>query len=283
MTPTQKTLRLDQLLASGQEQLRPLASARLDAELLLAFLLDLSRTQLLIRGAEPAPTGVESDYLALLARRAAGAPVAYLTGSHEFWSLPLRVTSSVLVPRPETELVVERALALVESSIASVADLGTGSGAIALALASERAQWQVLATDASAAALDVARGNAQQLRLSSISFAQGDWCAALPPLRFDLIVSNPPYLAADDAALADPVLQHEPRAALVSGPNGLEAYRAIIGCVSGYLQPGAWLVLEHGATQAAPLAALLVASGFTHVRCHPDLAGLDRVTEARRP
>ncbi|HTP39297.1 MAG TPA: peptide chain release factor N(5)-glutamine methyltransferase [Steroidobacteraceae bacterium] len=283
MTPTRKTLQLDELLASGREQLRPSPSARLDAELLLGFLLDLSRSQLLARGEEAAPAGVERDYLALLARRAAGVPIAYLTGRHEFWSLPLRVTPAVLVPRPETELVVERALALVGDAEASAADLGTGSGAIALALASERRGWRVLATDQSPAALEVARGNAAALGLSTVRFAQGNWCGALPRERFQLIVSNPPYLAADDPALGDPVLQHEPRGALVSGPDGLEAYRAILDDVAGYLRPGGWLVFEHGATQAAALAALLVAGGFTHVRCHPDLAGLERVTEARAP
>jgi len=256
--------------------------ARLDAQLLLAHALGRSRSWLLAHEEALLGPAEQLEFAALLERRIAGEPLAYIVGEREFWSLALRVTPDVLVPRPETELVVERALALVNAAKAQVADLGTGSGAIALALASERPQWQLVATDQSAAALAIAGQNARTLQLQNLRFVAGDWLAPLRGERFALIVSNPPYIAAGDAALADLALQHEPQTALTSGPEGLDALRSIIAAAPEHLLPGAWLVLEHGADQAAAVATMLVAQGFTHVRCHADLAGLPRVTEAQR-
>jgi release factor glutamine methyltransferase len=186
----------------------------------------------------------------------------------------------VLVPRPETELLVERALALGPPGAARVADLGTGSGAIALALASERAQWQVMATDLSAAALEVARANAARLGLSRVEFRRGDWFAALAGETFDLVVSNPPYVGAADPALTQ--LQHEPQLALTPGPDALASLRQLADTARAHLLADGWLLLEHGAEQGAQVRAALVLAGFRHVRSHPDLAGRERITEGQR-
>jgi release factor glutamine methyltransferase len=262
-------------LAGGSE------SSRLDAEVLLAHALHQPRSYLLSHDDERLDEPTIARYLALVSRCAQGEPLAYLTGEREFWSLPLSVTPDVLIPRPETELAVERCLALRDASPAEVADLGTGSGAIALALAVERPRWRILATDRVAAALQVARGNATRLAVSNVEFADGDWFAPLQGRRFDLIVSNPPYVAARDPALQ--ALRYEPAAALSPGVSGMEALRHIILQAPGHLLPGGWLVLEHGAGQAEDVAASLVDSGYARVRCHTDLAGRDRVTEAQWP
>jgi release factor glutamine methyltransferase len=278
----------DHLLREGTLALRAHSdSAQLDAQLLLAHALAQPRSHLIASAGEAVPGPAVERYRTLLRRRRSGEPVAYLTGEREFWSLCLRVSPAVLVPRPETELVVERALALLPARgpapgvTVQVADLGTGSGAIALALAVERPAWQVLATDRSAAALGVARDNAQRLGVRNISFLEGDWCVPLAGRQLDAIVSNPPYVAALDPAMAQ--LRHEPAAALSPGPRGLEALEAIIHSAAPVLRPGGILVLEHGTSQARAVAAALVAAGFAHVRCYHDLAGHDRVTEAHWP
>ncbi|HVN99264.1 MAG TPA: peptide chain release factor N(5)-glutamine methyltransferase [Steroidobacteraceae bacterium] len=258
-------------------------SPALDAQLLLAHVLARPRSALLAHDQHLLRPEQAAAFDGLLARRARGEPVAYLTGRKAFWTLELRVTPDVLVPRPETELLVERCLALLPAPEASVADLGTGSGAVALALASERPRWQVTATDRSGAALAVAASNARALGLGNVRLLEGDWFAPLAGRRFDLIASNPPYIAGKDDALADPALRHEPAAALSSGPTGLEALAAIIAGAAAHLAAAGHLVLEHGAGQERAVAGLLVAQGFGHVRCHADLAGLPRVTEARRP
>jgi release factor glutamine methyltransferase len=273
------------VLAGAIARLGPTASGVLDAQLLLAHALGCARSALLVRGDEAvAPAQLEALAL-LLERRLRGEPLAYITGRREFWSLELQVSPAVLVPRPETELVVERSLALLAVpavEAAEIADLGTGSGAIALALARERPRWRITATDRSQAALAVAARNARALALDNVSFLASNWYQTLPGRRFALIASNPPYIAAADAALADPALRHEPLAALASGPTGLEDIAALIAGASAHLLEAGWLVLEHGATQAAAVAELLVAQGFSHVRCHVDLAGLARVSEAQR-
>jgi release factor glutamine methyltransferase len=254
-------------------------SARLDAEVLLAYALRRPRSYLLSHEASRIDQAAGAQYRSLLARRAQGEPLAYLTGVREFWSLPLTVSPDVLIPRPETELAVERCLALRDAEPAAVADLGTGSGAIALALAVERPQWRIAATDCAANALQIARANAQRLGGRNVDFFEGDWLGALPGRQFDLIVSNPPYVAAHDPALA--ALRHEPALALSPGSSGLEALAKIIVQAPAHLLTGGWLVLEHGAGHAADVTRLLVDAGFTRVRCHPDLAGRDRVTEAQ--
>jgi release factor glutamine methyltransferase len=276
-------LRLQQLLAAGCAALGG-PGARLDAEVLLAHVLQQARSGLLADGERAIAAGDAERYRALLARRLAGEPVAYLTGEREFWSLSLTVSPAVLIPRPETELVVERTLALLSGMPEAAApvralDLGTGSGAIALALAAARSHWSITASDRSAAALQVARDNAQRLGLGRIEFVLGDWLLPLMQRRFDVICCNPPYIAADDASLQ--ALRFEPHAALTPGASGLEALRHLIAHAPAQLERGAWLVLEHGSTQAREVAAALVAAGYARVRCHRDLAGHDRVTEAR--
>jgi release factor glutamine methyltransferase len=255
-------------------------SADLDARLLLAHALTVPKAQLTSRPDAPVSVPEAERYRALLARRLSGEPVAYLTGEKEFWSLRLRVTPAVLVPRPETELLVERALALGPKSTARAADLGTGSGAIALALAYERPQWQVTATDICEAALEAARANAAALGLTRIVFRHGSWLEALTPGQYDLIVSNPPYVAADDPALK--ALTHEPAAALTPGVNGLAALFSIVAAAPPYLAPGGWLLLEHGATQGEAVRHALVQAGMRSVRSHTDLAGHERMTEGQQ-
>jgi len=210
-----------------------------------------------------------SRYQCLLEQCAAGEPLAYLTGEREFWSLALTVTPAVLIPRPETELAVERCLALHDASPAAILDLGTGSGAIALALAVERPRWRIMATDFDAGALQVARGNAAQLGLQNVYFEHGDWFEPLRGRQFDLIISNPPYVAAGDPALQ--ALRYEPAAALTPGSDGMEALRRIVLQAPAHLLPGGWLVLEHGAGQAAAVAGSLVEAGYARVRCYVDL------------
>jgi len=270
----------------GIRRLQPMAVAgsaatpELDAEVLLAHVLSVPRAYL--RSHPEASAGQRAgEYHALLERRARGEPLAYLTGTREFWSLPLAVTPAVLVPRPETELLVERALALRGEPHGRVADLGTGCGAVALALASERPRWQVTATEVSAQALEVARANAARLGQVGIDFRLGSWFAPLLAERFDLIVSNPPYVAACDPALSDPALAHEPRLALTPGADALACLRIIARDAPQHLAPGGWLVLEHGAEQGGPVRHQLVLAGFRYVRSHHDPAGHERVTEGQ--
>jgi release factor glutamine methyltransferase len=253
--------------------------ARLDAQWLLEHLLHRPRAWLLAHDDEPLPAAAAAAWPALLARRATGEPLAYVTGEREFCGLSLAVSPAVLVPRPETEVLVRWALAL-PSTPAPVLDLGTGSGAIALAFKRARPTADVVATDASAEALDVARANARRLALD-IRFAHGDWWAAVPGQRFGLVLSNPPYIAAGDPHLA--ALAHEPQAALTPGGDGLQALRAIIAGARAHLLPGAWLLLEHGHDQAAAVQARLREAGFEQVETRPDLSGQPRCTGGRRP
>ena len=284
------TATVAELLAVGARRLQEPVAAReagatpgLDAELLLAHALGVGRTRLRSHGEEVPAADAALRFLALIERRAAGEPVAYILGRKDFWTLGLTVNAAVLVPRPETELLVERALALHPGDEAKAADLGTGSGAIALALASARPRWRIVATDISAAALTIARANAVTLGLQRTEMIQGDWLACLPGRTFDLLLSNPPYVAAGDPALDQPELMREPRLALVAEEDGFAALRAIILAAPAHLEPGGWLLLEHGARQAAAVAGALVARGFAQVRSHRDLAGRERMTEGQWP
>ena len=254
----------------------------LDAEILVAHVLGASRSAI---AAEPERPLAPEEMLALeslVRRRLEGEPVAYLMGRREFWSLELEVTPDVLVPRPETELVVERALAAIASrERPSVLDLGTGSGAIASAIARERPDADVTATDVSAAALAVAARNAARLALPNLRLLEGSWFGPVSDSRFDLVASNPPYVAAGDPALA--ALAHEPAGALVGGTEGLDALSAIAAAAREHLEPGGTLVLEHGAAQGPAVRALLESAGLVGVGTRRDLAGHERVTEGKRP
>ena len=255
-----------------------------DAQWLLAYALGRAPAWLYAHATDPVDAQVAAAFELLVARRAAGEPVAYLTGRRGFWTFELQVTPDTLIPRPETELLVELALArLPPDRDLQLADLGSGSGAIALALAHERPRARVLATDASEAALAVARANARALGIANIAFARGDWCAALDARVFDLIASNPPYIAAGDPHLARGDLRHEPATALASGIDGLDAIRAIVATAPSHLATDGSLLLEHGLEQGDAVRALLAAAGFTDVRTDRDLEGRDRVSSGRWP
>jgi release factor glutamine methyltransferase len=252
-----------------------------DCPHLLALALAVPRSWLLTHGGRALDAAAMQRFEALLARRIAGEPMAYLRGTQGFWTLELEVTPDVLVPRPETELLVELTLARMGEHGALV-DLGTGSGAIALALKSERPGWQITATDRSAAALAVATRNAARLGLD-VECLHGDWYAPLAGRRFDVIVSNPPYVAPDDPCLAGDGLRHEPRTALAAAEAGLADLAVIVAGAAAHLLPGGWLLLEHGTTQGESVRALLTQAGFTAVETHTDLAGHPRVTLGQTP
>ena len=288
------------LLAHGAARLAGHSdSPALDAELLLAHVLGQPRARFRSHPEDAPDAAASTRFLELLGRRERGEPLAYIVGYKHFWTLKLAVTPAVLVPRPETELLVERALALRAGATANVVDLGTGSGAIALALASEKPLWQVTATDVSADALAVARGNAAALGLARVEFVEGSWLQPLGGRKFDLIVSNPPYIGADEPEMASPALRYEPRGALTPDPRApgaaaslppgtgasraaaLASLRAIVLSAPPHLEHGGWLLLEHGSTQATQVARELVGRGFSHVRSHRDLAGHERMTEGQ--
>ena len=252
--------------------------ARLEAELLLCHCLQQPRSYLYAWPEKKIDGELCAAYESLLSARRKGTPVAYLTGEREFWSLQLQVSEHTLIPRPETETLVEWALELPLGSDARVADLGTGSGAIALALASERPRWQFLATDISNDALAVASLNARRLGLDNIECVCADWERSPDLGRFDLVASNPPYIASTDPHLGRGDLRFEPAEALSSGVDGLDAIRSIIAMAPTVLRGGAWLLLEHGFDQAASVRQLLQSTGFGAVATRPDLAGVDRIS-----
>lgn len=264
-------------------------SARADAEELMAAQIGVPRSRLSMRGEDAVRAADALRYAGAVERRRIGEPVAYITGRQGFWTVDLAVNPAVLIPRPDTETLVEWALQIIRAGGESlhsfdVADLGTGSGAIALALAHERAaRLRVVATDRSEAALQLARENARSLGLDTVEFRQGSWFDALhasPPERFDLIVSNPPYIADGDSHLA--ALRHEPRMALTSGPDGLDAIRVIVAGASEHLVPRAWLLIEHGHDQGEAVRARLESAGFIDVQTRRDFGGRERVSGGRR-
>lgn len=256
--------------------------ARLDAELLMAHVLGKPRTWLYAFGDTILTAAQQAAFEQLAARRAVGEPVAYLTGRRGFWTLDLQVTPDTLIPRPETELLVELSLARLPPEVAvDVLDLGTGSGAVALAIACERPAARVTAVDASTGALAVARANAEAHGLRNVEFRHGDWYAPLAGARFALIASNPPYIEAADPHLAQGDLRFEPRSALASGADGLDDIRAIVAGAPPHLLPGGWLLLEHGWNQGEAVRALLVSAGFTDVASERDLEDRERVSLGR--
>lgn len=271
------------LLATAIDRLAATSdSPRLDAELLLARALDVPRSYLIAHPEDCPDAGARARFDHALEQRAAGMPMAYIAGEKEFWSLTLMVSRDTLVPRPETELLVEEALALMpRETPCRVLDLGTGSGAIALSIARERPLADVTASDLSEAALAVAAQNARQLDIANVSFVAGYWAEPFTGQRFDLVVSNPPYVRADDPALAN--LKFEPVMALASGADGLDAIRQLAVECSGLLEPGGHLLLEHGAEQSDAVREILAGEGWTGIRLVNDLAGLPRVTRATSP
>jgi release factor glutamine methyltransferase len=270
---------LRQVLAAAAARL----GERAEADILLGHVLGKPRSWLIAHADDALDATDAAAFAALVERRAAGEPVAYLTGRRGFWTLELEVTPDTLIPRPETELLVELALArLPQDGTPRVADLGTGSGAIALAIAHERPHARIVATDASAAALAVARRNAQANPIGHVVFAEGDWFAPLADGRFELIVSNPPYIGQGDPHLGKGDLRFEPASALASGPDGLDAIRYIVEGARAHLMPGGWLLFEHGWDQGAAARALLAAAGYAEVFTTRDLQLHDRVSGGRK-
>ncbi len=248
----------------------------LDAEILLCHILKKPRTYLLAWPESHLTAEQNQQFQALLARRLKGEPIAYILGEKEFWSLSLEVTPDTLIPRPDTELLVELVLQTLSVTTQTIADLGTGSGAIALAIAKERSDWQVIATDKYPATLAIAERNAKKLALHNIHFYAGDWCDALGEMQCNAIVSNPPYIAADDRHLAD--LSFEPQHALIAGENGLRDLHEIIDQAQKHLVKGGWLFLEHGFDQAFFVEKHMQQVGYKNIHTHRDLSGHSRVT-----
>ncbi len=258
-------------------------SARLDAEWLLAAALGKSTSYLRTWPEREVPADCAERFAADLARRRQGEPVAYILGRQGFWSLELEVAADTLIPRPDTELLVETALQLLPATPARVLDLGTGTGAIALALAVERPSWQVCGVDRVEAAVALAERNRLRLGLGNAAFSVSDWFAALGAERFEMIVSNPPYIPASDPHLQQGDVRFEPQSALVAGADGLDDIRLIISQASTHLHPGGWLLLEHGYDQGEAVRALLVHHGFADVQSRLDLSGYERISLGRLP
>jgi len=278
---SQTPITIESVLSDAARKLAGVSeSPRLDAETLLAWVMDSTRSHLFTHPERELQNQPATEFSNALDRRAKGEPIAYITGSKEFWSLKLKVSHDTLVPRPETETLVEQALHLIpQDRPCRVLDLGTGSGAIAIAIASERPKSKVDAVDTSNAALKIARENAILHKLPNISFLQGNWTEPVVNQTFDFVVSNPPYVRDDDPALDK--LQYEPRASLAAGPDGLDAIRQIAEVVGKVLAKNGTLLLEHGADQLDAVAAVLQDNGWTDIDCFKDLAGQPRVSTAR--
>ena len=255
------------------------SEAKLEAQLLLKNLLNVNRAWLISHQNDALEANINEAYRVLINRRLNGEPIAYILGAREFYGLNLKVTPATLIPRPDTETLVDAALAKIPlQKKLNICDLGTGSGAIALAIAKHRPQAFVLALDASQVALDIAIENAQSLGIANLKFILSDWFNALKNEKFDIIVSNPPYIEADDAHLSLGDLRFEPLSALASGQDGLDDIRSIISQAPQHLNPHGWLLLEHGYNQAEKVAALLKQAGFNQISQAQDLAGIERVT-----
>lgn len=271
-----------QALAAAQQRLTESYTPRLDAELLLCHLLGKNRAWLRAWPERTLTADEQAAFETLISRRAAGEPVAYLTGNRAFWSLELKVTPATLIPRPDTETLVEWALELIPpDAVWHIADLGTGSGAIALALGRERPHCHILATDASTAALAVAQENAARNQIGNVTFLPGIWYAPLAGRRQHLIVSNPPYIPAADPHLGRGDLRYEPLTALAAGTDGLDDIRLLVAGAPHHLEAGGWLLLEHGYDQGADVRALLQQHGYCEVLTRRDAAGHERISGGR--
>lgn len=281
LTPLNDFLRIDTALARATDALgKASESPRLDAELLLARALDVSRSFLVAHADEEFDSAAGERFQSAVDQRADGMPLAYITGEKEFWSMTLVVTPATLVPRPDTEILVDHALRQIpRKSTLHILDLGTGSGAVALAIARERPLCEVVATDMSEEALAVARENARRQKVPNIEFIRGNWLEPVKARCFDVIVSNPPYVADDDPHFDD--LRFEPRLALAAGREGLDAIRIIATEAVNVLNSSGIILIEHGESQQDAIADILASNGWHDIDCVRDLAGLPRVTTAR--
>lgn len=258
--------------------------AKLEAQLLLQHVLNVNRAWLIAHETDALQPNIHAEFEALLNRRLNGEPMAYIVGNREFYGLELMVTPDTLIPRPDTETLVEAALSKIPSnSNQSILDLGTGTGAIALAIAKNRLQASIIAVDASIGALEVAKKNAQTLNIHNVEFTLSNWFENLSNQRFDLIVSNPPYIEKNDVHLMQGDLRFEPISALASGADGLDDIRKIIDNCLVHLKPQSWLMLEHGYNQASQVADLMANAGLTDIETIKDLGGNDRVTFGKNP
>ena len=284
---------LRQALSQAHQQLKLALAldereARLEARLLLGRVLQRDRAWLIAHESDALEANIHAAFEASVKRRVEGEPIAYILGHREFYGLDLKVTPATLIPRPDTEVLVEAALAKIPSDQSTrVLDLGTGTGAIALAIATHRPDASVTAVDVSPDALAIAHENAQRLRIANVRFVLSDWFEALRaggnPEKYDVIASNPPYIVAGDRHLSQGDLRFEPLSALASGNDGLDDIRCIIADAALHLSTGGFLLLEHGYDQAAAAAALLSGAGYAEIHHHLDLGGINRVTEGRWP
>ncbi len=270
--------RIADLLLRSRELAGLSETPELDLQLLLCYALDCSSAWLVTWPERIPEAAQQAHFDALLERRIAGEPIAYLLGTQGFWSLDLQVSNATLIPRPETEMLVEMALKLNLPSRVHALDLGTGSGAIALALASERPEWHFTAVDSQASALAIAEHNRSRYGLQNVEFFCGDWYAPVAAKRFELIVSNPPYIDPLDDHLQRGDVRYEPRSALVSSGAGLDDLRHIVGRAPAFLARSGWLLTEHGFDQAAEVRKLFAQAGFQRIASHCDLNGVERIT-----
>ncbi len=273
-------MEIRQLLNQASQQLASISeSPRLDAEILLAHYLDKSRTWLVTWADKTLNEDQILSFQSLLKKRLQGTPIAHITGQREFWSLPLKVTPDTLIPRPDTELMIEVLLENYPDTYPKqLLDLGTGSGAIALAMAAEKPSWQVTASDRSVAALTIAQQNAVQLGLTNIEFVEGSWFEPVAGQRFEIIASNPPYIPQQDPHLQQGDVRFEPLSALASGEDGLDDIRLICSQASGYLNPGGMLIIEHGYDQKPAVFKIFQQNQFKNIQQYNDLAQNPRLT-----
>ena len=275
--------RIDYLLQQAEKKLQPIAeSARLDAEVLLSHILGKNRSYFRAFPEQLLSEAESTAFKGLLERRLAGEPIAHITGQREFWSLELDVNKHTLIPRPDTEVLIEFVLQHFPQDNSKVADLGTGSGAIALALASEKPNWEIIATDQSEAALLTAKNNAKKLQLNNIRFKPGSWYQALEDNDYDIIISNPPYIPSADPHLQQGDVRFEPITALASGENGLDDIRHLIDHAKHHLKPQGWLILEHGYDQKLAVFTLFESAGFINIKQINDYADNPRISAAQQ-
>ena len=284
LTSTRHAVTLHELLQSAQAQLPGSDTARLDCEILLCTVLKQDRHFLYSHSDASVDNHILADFNSLIAKRASGFPVAYLTGMKEFWSLQLEVNQHTLIPRPETELLVELALDSTSmNSRSNILDLGTGSGAIAIVIAKERPGCIVTACDISLPALSLAQHNANTLKLNNLRFVHSDWFSGIGQQHFDLIISNPPYVESNNSGFVTGDIRYEPRLALDGGPHGLDAYRRIIPTATAFLASSGKLLFEHGHVQGEAIRQLLHINHYRDIVTRQDYSGLDRVTLATHP